>query len=61
MIARGEVFVRSTDRRAAHAAGDRHPPAGERDLAWSPDNQHLYFASGRVRGEYGNLPGHRWR
>ncbi|MEO1007028.1 MAG: S41 family peptidase [Planctomycetota bacterium] len=44
VIARGEVFVRSTEddrptRRVTHTSGR------ERDLAWSPDNRVLYFAS----------------
>lgn len=44
VVARGEVFVRSVDegmpaRRVTRTA------ARERDLAWSPDGQYLYFSS----------------
>jgi len=50
VIARGEVFVRSTEedhpsRRVTFTTGR------ERDLAWSPDNRYLYFASDQS-GEY---------
>ena len=44
VVARGEVFVRSVDedrptRRVTFTAGR------EQDIAWSPDNQYLYFSS----------------
>lgn len=50
VVARGEVFVRSTEedrptRRVTFTAGR------EQDIAWSPDNQYLYFASDET-GEF---------
>lgn len=50
VIARGEVFVRNTQedrptRRVTFTAGR------EQDLAWSPDNQYLYFSSDET-GEF---------
>ncbi|NRA57312.1 MAG: PD40 domain-containing protein [Phycisphaerales bacterium] len=50
VVARGEVFVRSTDddrptRRVTFTSGR------EQDIAWSPDNQYLYFASDET-GEF---------
>ncbi|MEQ8317337.1 MAG: S41 family peptidase [Phycisphaerales bacterium] len=44
VVARGEVFIRNTEddrptRRVTFTSGR------EQDLAWSPDNQYLYFAS----------------
>jgi tricorn protease len=50
-IARGEVFIRSTEKdRPTRRLTDTH--ARERDLAWSPDNRVLYFASD-ISGSYG--------
>jgi tricorn protease len=50
-IARGEIFIRSTDKdRPTRRLTDTH--ARERDLAWSPDNRVLYFSSD-VSGTYG--------
>ncbi|MFI4881275.1 MAG: hypothetical protein ACIAQU_01685, partial [Phycisphaerales bacterium JB064] len=50
VIARGEVFIRSTEddrptRRVTFTSGR------EQDLAWSPDNQYLYFSSDET-GEF---------
>lgn len=50
-VARGEIFIRSTDKdRPTRRVTDT--PARERDLAWSPDNRVLYFASDAT-GTYG--------
>ncbi|MCW5756849.1 MAG: PD40 domain-containing protein [Phycisphaeraceae bacterium] len=51
VVARGEVFIRSTDedrptRRVTFTAGR------EQDIAWSPDNQFLYFSSDE-NGQFG--------
>ncbi|MBM4107611.1 MAG: hypothetical protein FJ255_02175 [Phycisphaerae bacterium] len=44
VVARGEVFVRSTEKdRPTRRVTNSH--ARERDVAWSPDGQRLYFAS----------------
>lgn len=49
VIARGEVFVRSTDKdrptRQVTGAGGMSPWGRCRDLAWSPDGRVLYFSS----------------
>ncbi|MGE3107101.1 MAG: S41 family peptidase [Phycisphaerales bacterium] len=50
VVARGEVFVRSTDEGRPTRRVTR-TPARERDLAWSPDGATLYFASD-PRGVY---------
>ena len=51
VVARGEVFVRSTEKdRPTRRLTDT--PARERDLAWSPDGKTLHFASDST-GVYG--------
>lgn len=44
VVARGEIFVRSTEKdRPTRRVTNSH--ARERDIAWAPDGQKLYFAS----------------